>query len=95
LFDGEMQPDVALNSKFKSTYPFSKIVGNANVLVMPSIHAAAVSTKMLKELGGGKVIGPLLIGLAQPIEVAPLRSSSSEILNLASIAAYSSEVIKY
>jgi len=95
LFDGEMQPDVALNPKFQSTYPFSKIVGNANVLVMPSIHAAAVSTKMLKELGGGKVIGPLLIGLAQPIEVAPLRSSSSEILNLASIAAYSSEVIKY
>ncbi len=95
LFDGEMQPDVALNTKFQSTYPFSKIVGNANVLVMPSIHAAAVSTKMLKELGGGKVIGPLLIGLAQPIEVAPLRSSSSEILNLASIAAYSSEVIKY
>ncbi len=95
LFDGEMQPDVALNPKFKSAYPFSEIVGNANVLVMPSIHAAAVSTKMLKELGGGKVIGPLLIGLAQPIEVAPLRSSSSEILNLASIAAYSSEVIKY
>jgi malate dehydrogenase (oxaloacetate-decarboxylating)(NADP+) len=95
LFDGEMQPDVALNPKFQGTYPFSKIVGNANVLIMPSIHAAAVSTKMLKELGGGKVIGPLLIGLAQPIEVAPLRSSSSEILNLASIAAYSSEVIKY
>ncbi|EMH80696.1 malate dehydrogenase (oxaloacetate-decarboxylating) [alpha proteobacterium HIMB114] len=95
LFDGEMQPDVALNPKFQSTYPFSKIVGNANVLVMPSIHAAAVSTKMLKELGGGKVIGPLLVGLAQPIEVAPLRSSSSEILNLASIAAYSSEIIKY
>ena len=95
LFDGEMQPDVALNPKFQSTYPFSKIVGNANVLIMPSIHAAAVSTKMLKELGGGKVIGPLLIGLAQPIEVAPLRSSSSEILNLASIAAYSSGIIKY
>ncbi len=95
LFDGEMQPDVALNPKFKTAYPFSKIVGNANVLVMPSIHAAAVSTKMLKELGGGKIIGPLLIGLAQPIEVAPLRSSSSEILNLASIAAYSSEVVKY
>ena len=95
LFDGEMQPDVALNPKFQSTYPFSKIVGNANVLIMPSIHAAAVSTKMLKELGGGKVIGPLLIGLAQPIEVAPLRSSSSEILNHASIAAYSSEIIKY
>ena len=94
-FDGDMQPDVALSSEYKDLYPMSEIVGNANVLVMPSIHAAAVSTKMLKELGGGKVIGPLLIGLAQPIEVAPLRSSSSEILNLASIAAYSSEVIKY
>ena len=95
LFDGEMQPDVALNSKFQKSYSFSKIVGNANILVMPSLHASAVSIKLLKELGGGKVIGPLLIGLAQPVEVAPLRSSSSEILNLASIAAYSSEVIDY
>ena len=89
LYDGEMQPDVALNSKFKDSYSFSKIVGNANTLIMPSLHASAVSIKLLKELGGGKVIGPLLIGLAQPIEIAPLRSSSSEILNLASIAAYS------
>ena len=95
LYDGEMQPDVALNSKFKDSYSFSKIVGNANILIMPSLHASAVSIKLLKELGGGKVIGPLLIGLAQPIEIAPLRSSSSEILNLASIAAYSSEIIKY
>jgi len=95
LFDGEMQPDVALNSKFQKSYSFSKIVGNANILIMPSLHASAVSIKLLKELGGGKVIGPLLIGLAQPVEVAPLRSSSSEILNLASIAAYSSEVIDY
>ena len=95
LYDGEMQPDVALNSKFKDSYSFSKIVGNANTLIMPSLHASAVSIKLLKELGGGKVIGPLLIGLAQPIEIAPLRSSSSEILNLASIAAYSSEIIKY
>jgi malate dehydrogenase (oxaloacetate-decarboxylating)(NADP+) len=95
LYDGEMQPDVALNPKFKDSYSFSKIVGNANILIMPSLHASAVSIKLLKELGGGKVIGPLLIGLAQPIEIAPLRSSSSEILNLASIAAYSSEIIKY
>ena len=95
LYDGEMQPDVALNLKFRDSYSFSKIVGNANILIMPSLHASAVSIKLLKELGGGKVIGPLLIGLAQPIEIAPLRSSSSEILNLASIAAYSSEIIKY
>jgi malate dehydrogenase (oxaloacetate-decarboxylating)(NADP+) len=95
IFDGEMQPDVALNSKYKSAYPFSELVGNANILIMPSIHAAAISIKLLKELSRGKVIGPLLIGLAQPIEVAPLRSTSSELLNLASIAAYSSEKIEY
>ena len=95
IFDGEMQPDVALNVKYKSTYPFSKLVGNANILLMPSIHAAAISIKLLKELSRGKVIGPLLIGLDQPIEVAPLRSTSYELLNLASIAAFSSEIIKY
>ena len=95
MFDGEMQPDVALNKKYQSTYSFSEVVGNANILIMPSIHAAAISIKLLKELSRGKVIGPMLIGLGQPIEVAPLRSTSYEILNLASIAAYSAETIKY
>ena len=95
IFDGEMQPDVALNKKYQSAYSFSEVVGNANILIMPSIHAAAISIKLLKELSRGKVIGPMLIGLGQPIEVAPLRSTSYEILNLASIAAYSAETIKY
>ncbi len=94
-FDGEMQPDVALNPIYKEIYPFSKIVGNANILIMPALHSAAISTKLMKVFGGGKTIGPLLIGLGQPIEVAPLRASTSEILNLASIAAYSSDVIDY
>jgi len=94
-FDGEMQPDVALNPIYQEIYPFSKIVGNANILVMPALHSAAISTKLMKVFGGGKNIGPLLIGLGQPIEVAPLRASTSEILNLASIAAYSSDVIDY
>jgi len=94
-FDGDMQPDVALNSKYKELYPFSEIVGNANILIMPGQHSAAISYKMMRELGGAKVIGPLLIGLAQPIEIAPLRSSTSDILNLASVAAYSAGVIKY
>ena len=69
-FDGEMQPDVALNPIYKEIYPFSKIVGNANVLIMPALHSAAISTKLMKVFGGGKNIGPLLIGLGQPIEVA-------------------------
>ena len=94
-FDGEMQPDVALNPMYKEIYPFSKIVGNANILIMPALHSAAISTKLMKSFGDAKLIGPLLIGLDLPIEVAPLRSSTSDILNLASVAAYSSDVIKY
>jgi malate dehydrogenase (oxaloacetate-decarboxylating)(NADP+) len=94
-FDGDMQPDVALDKEYKSLYPFSKIVGNANILIMPGQHSAAISYKMMKTLGDTKVIGPLLIGLGLPIEIAPLRSSTSEIINLASIAAYSADVIDY
>jgi malate dehydrogenase (oxaloacetate-decarboxylating)(NADP+) len=62
-FDGDMQPDVALNKEYKHLYPFSKIVGNANILIMPGQHSAAISYKMMKTLGDTKVIGPLLIGL--------------------------------
>ena len=94
-FDGDMQPDVALNNEYKNLYPFSRIVGNANILIMPGQHSAAISYKMMKTLGDTKVIGPLLIGLGLPIEIAPLRSSTSEIINLASIAAYSADVIDY
>jgi len=94
-FDGEMQPDVALEEIYKELYPFSEIVGNSNVLIMPSQHSAAISYKMIKSMSRAKVIGPLLIGLGLPIEIAPLRSSTSEILNLASIAAYSADVIDY
>ncbi|MDB4821010.1 NADP-dependent malic enzyme [Candidatus Pelagibacter sp.] len=94
-FDGDMQPDVALNEEYKELYPFSNIVGNANILIMPGQHSAAISYKMMKSLGNTKVIGPLLIGLGQPIEIAPLRSSTSEIINLASVAAYSADVIDY
>ena len=94
-FDGDMQPDVALNSDYEELYPFAKIVGKANILIMPGQHSAAISYKLMKTIGDTKVIGPLLIGLGLPIEIAPLRSSTSEILNLASVAAYSSEIIDY
>jgi malate dehydrogenase (oxaloacetate-decarboxylating)(NADP+) len=94
-FEGEMQPDVALNPKFKTIYPFSKLSAPANILIMPAIHSAAISTKLLKELGGSTLIGPLLIGLNKPIEIATLRSKVSDIFNMAAIAAFSSEVIKY
>ena len=94
-FDGEMQPDVALEDMYKELYPFSEIVGNSNVLIMPSQHSAAISYKMIKSMSRAKVIRPLLIGLGLPIEIAPLRTSTSEIINLASIAAYSADVIDY
>ena len=94
-FDGDMQPDVALNPEYEELYHFAKIVGKANILIMPGQHSAAISYKLIKTIGETKVIGPLLIGLGLPIEIAPLRSSTSEILNLASIAAYSAEVIDY
>ena len=90
-----MQPDVALNEEYKELYPFSKIVGNANILVMPGRHSAAISYILMKSLSAVKVVGPLLVGLGQPIEIAPLRSSTSDILNLASVAAYSSDIIDY
>ncbi len=94
-FDGDMQPDVALSEEYKELYPLSEIVGNANVLIMPGQHSAAISYKIMKTLGGAKVIGPLLIGLGRAIEIAPLRSSTSDILNLASVAAYSAGIINY
>ena len=94
-FEGEMQPDVALNQKFKTIYPFSKLSAPANILIMPAIHSAAISTKLLKELGGATLVGPLLIGLNRPIQIATLRSKVSDIFNMAAIAAFSSDVIKY
>ncbi len=94
-FDGEMQPDVALEEMFQELYPFSEIVGNANVLIMPSQHSAAISYKMIQSMSRAKLIGPLLIGLGEAIEIAPLRSSTSDILNLASVAAYSAGIIDY
>jgi len=94
-FDGDMQPDVALNEEYKDLYPLSEIVGKANILIMPGQHSAAISYKIMKTLGGAKVIGPLLIGLGEAIEIAPLRSSTSDILNLASVAAYSAGIIDY
>jgi malate dehydrogenase (oxaloacetate-decarboxylating)(NADP+) len=94
-FEGEMQPDVALNQKFKTIYPFSKLSAPANILIMPAIHSAAISTKLLKELGGCALIGPLLIGLNKPIEIATLRSKVSDIFNMAAMAAFSSDIINY
>ena len=87
-YDGEMAADVALNADLMQQYPFCRLSGPANVLVMPAYHSASISTKMLQELGGSTVIGPLLVGLNKPVQIVPLNAKDSDIVNMAAIAAY-------
>lgn len=87
-YEGEMAADVALNPELAAAYPFSRLSGPANVLVMPAFHSASISTKMLQELGGATVIGPLLVGLDRPVQIVPLGANDSQIVNMAALAAY-------
>jgi len=88
-YDGEMAADVALDFELmRRQYPFSRLSGAANVLVMPAFHSASISTKMLQELGGCTVIGPLLVGLNKSVQIVPLNAKDSDIVNMAAIAAY-------
>jgi malate dehydrogenase (oxaloacetate-decarboxylating)(NADP+) len=87
-YDGEMAADVALSREAMALYPFCRLSGPANVLVMPAAHSASISTKMLQQLGGVTVIGPLLTGLENPVQIASMSATTSDIVNLAAIAAY-------
>ncbi|BCW86936.1 NADP-dependent malic enzyme [Alphaproteobacteria bacterium SO-S41] len=87
-FDGEMAADVALNPQAMALYPFCRLTGPANVLVMPAIHSASISTKLLQEIGGATVIGPLLVGLEKSIQICPIGAKMSDIVNMAALAAY-------
>ncbi|RWQ52582.1 NADP-dependent malic enzyme [Mesorhizobium sp.] len=87
-YDGEMAADVALNARAMAQYPFIRLTGPANVLIMPAFHSASISTKMLQELGGSTVIGPLLVGLDKPVQIVSLNAKDSDIVNMAAIAAY-------
>jgi malate dehydrogenase (oxaloacetate-decarboxylating)(NADP+) len=87
-YDGEMAADVALNPTQMAAYPFCRLTGPANVLIMPAFHSASISTKMLQELGGATVIGPLLVGLDMSVQIAQLAATDSELVNLAALAAY-------
>ena len=86
-YEGEMAPDVALNPTVMKSYPFSRLSGPANVLVMPGLQSANLSAKLLRELGGDAVIGPMLVGMEYPIQVATMASSASELVTLAVLAA--------
>ncbi|MFL5044207.1 MAG: NADP-dependent malic enzyme [Xanthobacteraceae bacterium] len=87
-YDGEMAADVALNPDLMAAYPFCRLSGSANVLIMPAFHSASISTRLLQELGGATVIGPLLVGLDKPVQIVNLSAKDSDLVNMAALAAY-------
>ncbi len=87
-YDGEMGADVALSAEAMAQYPFCRLKGPANVLVMPAAHSASISTKMLQQLGGVTVVGPLLTGLSKSVQIASMSATTNDIVNLAAIAAF-------
>ena len=87
-YDGEMAADIALDPEKMKNFPFCRLSEPANVLIMPAFHSASISTKMLQELGGSTVIGPLLVGLDKPVQIVPLGARDSDLVNMAVIAAF-------
>ncbi|WP_158812711.1 NADP-dependent malic enzyme [Methylocapsa sp. S129] len=87
-YDGEMAADVALNKETMASYPFCRLTDTANVLIMPAFHSASISTKMLQELGGATVIGPLIVGLERPVQIVALGAKDSDIVNMAALASF-------
>jgi malate dehydrogenase (oxaloacetate-decarboxylating)(NADP+) len=87
-YDGDMAADVALNMDMREAYPFCRLSGPANVLIMPAFHSASISTKLLQELGGATVIGPMLVGLDRPVQIVPLSANDTQLVNMAALAAF-------
>jgi malate dehydrogenase (oxaloacetate-decarboxylating)(NADP+) len=87
-YEGEMPPDLALDPWLRTNYPFVRLTDAANVLIMPAIHSASISAKLVQSLGGATVIGPVLLGLSRPVQICPLSASVSQILTMATFAAY-------
>jgi malate dehydrogenase (oxaloacetate-decarboxylating)(NADP+) len=87
-YDGDIAADVALNRDLMAQYPFCRLTGPANVLVMPAFHSAAISTKMLEALGGATVLGPLIVGLDKPVQIVSLGSTDADLVNMAALAGF-------
>jgi malate dehydrogenase (oxaloacetate-decarboxylating)(NADP+) len=86
-YEGEMAPDVALNFEMQQRfYPFSRLSGPANILVMPGLQSASLSSKLLRALGGESVLGPYVLGLQLPVQIAPMTASASDLVMLAVLA---------
>ncbi|MEY4159797.1 MAG: hypothetical protein RLZZ136_418, partial [Pseudomonadota bacterium] len=86
-YEGELAPDAALNPRVMANYPFSRLSGPANVLVMPGLQSANISAKLLRELAGNATIGPMLVGMEKPVQIAPMTALAPDILTLAVLAA--------
>jgi malate dehydrogenase (oxaloacetate-decarboxylating)(NADP+) len=87
-YDGDMAADVALNMDLRDAYPFCRLSGPANVLIMPAFHSASISTKLLTEMGGATVIGPILVGLDRPVQIVSLSANDAQLVNMAALAAF-------
>ena len=87
-YEGEMPPELALEPELRGNYPFMRLTGPANVLIMPAIHSAAIATKLVEAIGGATVLGPVVLGLSKPVQICPLSASVNQILNMATFAAY-------
>ncbi len=93
-YEGEMSPELALEPERRVNYPFMRLTGPANVLIMPAIHSASISTQLVQSLGGATLIGPILLGLEHSVQIAPLSASVSKILHMATLAAYEQDLME-
>ena len=86
-FEGEMTVDVALNPRAQANYPFQRLSGPANILIVPARHSASISVKLMQEMGGATVIGPILAGVDKSIQICSTSATVNDILNMAVLAA--------
>ena len=94
-FDGDMQASVALDyDLMQDVFPFCRLTGPANILVMPALHSASISSNLMAAVGGGTVIGPILVGLSKPVQIVPLGSSVNDLVNIAAFAAHDAIIAK-
>jgi malate dehydrogenase (oxaloacetate-decarboxylating)(NADP+) len=87
-YEGEIPPELALDAAARANYPFMRLTDDANVLIMPAIHSASISTKLLSFLGAATVVGPVLLGLSHSVQICHLGASVSKIQSMATLAAY-------
>ena len=91
-YDGEMNVDVALDMSLRANFPFCRLSGPANILIMPGLHAANISYKLLQAVGGGTIIGPMLLGLEKPVQIVQMNATVNDLVQAAAIAAYDASI---